>query len=172
MPFRDSSLRLRAVLSFIYRCFILFCNFLKRSGVSLSVTSLLLLSVAVYAADKSWTGGGDGTYWSDTQNWFPVGVPTSADDVMIDLNNAGVICGKTFEAKSITMGGANTSALTSNDFIYGTVVPSSGSDNALYIRKNGSITLKGPGTLTLKGKFKNSEEEGPPGEEAFMFTLE
>lgn len=126
----------------------------------------------VYAADKSWTGAGDGASWADNQNWFSVGVPTSADDVMIDFNNAGVICGKTFEAKSITMGGANTSALTSNDFIYGTVVPSSGSDNALYIRKNGTVTLKGPGTLTLKGKFKNSEEEGPPGEEAFMFTLE
>ncbi len=163
MPFRDRPLKK--------------FNSIIRSGVSQSVTSpiflfLLLFSTAVYAADKGWIGSGDGTSWSDSQNWFSAGVPTSADNAIIDLKDASVISSTTYEAKSISVGGAYTSAWTSNNFIYGTISPSATSDDAIYIRKNGTVTLKGAGTITLKGKFKNSEEEAPAGEEAFMFTLE
>ena len=124
-----------------------------------------------FAADKNWIGAGDGISWSDKKNWFSEGVPTSADNATVDLKDAQATCDKTFEAKSVTVGGASASTLTTNNFIYGTISPTSSSDNALYIRKDGTVNLKGAGTITLKGKFKNSEE-ALVGEESFMFTLE
>lgn len=139
---------------------------------SLFLLFFLLLLTPVYAADKSWNNAGDGTSWTDGKNWNPEGIPSIADNVTIDYKNAPVTCSKTFEAKSITVGGTTSSTLTKNDFISGTISPSSTSDNALHIRKNGLVTLKGIGTVTLKGKFKSTSEEGTPGEESFMFTVE
>ena len=142
----------------------LFFNFLP-------MTYNLQLPTLVYAADKSWVGSGDASTWADQLNWLPSGVPTSVDDVIIDLEDASVIAGKTFEARSLTIGGASSSSFSSDNFIYGTMAPSSASDDALYIRKDGTATLKGEGAITLKGKFKNTEE-ALVGEESFIFTLE
>lgn len=125
----------------------------------------------LYAADKTWLGSGDGSTWADEENWSPAGIPSLYDDVTIDIKDASAAVDRTFEAKSLTVGGASASTFTSNDFIYGMISPSSTSDEALYIRKDGAVTLKGEGTITLKGKFKNTQE-ALVGEESFMFTLE
>lgn len=132
----------------------------------------VFLIYSVEAADKEWISAGDGASWADGKNWRPEGIPNTADNVTVDFKDASVICDRTFGAKTLTVGGTTSSAMTKNNFVSGTISPSSASDDALHIRKNGLVTLKGLGTITLKGKFKSTSEEGSPGEESFMFTLE
>ncbi|UCD14881.1 MAG: hypothetical protein JSV34_03925 [Candidatus Omnitrophota bacterium] len=124
------------------------------------------------AADKNWTGGGDDQSWSDEDNWVPKVVPADSDDVAIDLEDASVECSATFEAQSITVGGSQTATLTVNNFVYGTVSPESSSDVALLNSKDGKVVLKGAaGTVTLSGRYKNSEE-AVASEVNFMFWVE
>ncbi len=132
---------------------------------------IIFFSPSVYAADKTWVGSGDASTWADQKNWLPSGVPTSADDITIDFKDSSVTAGKTFETRTLIIGGASASAFATDNFIYGGIAPSSASDDALYIRKDGIATLKGEGTITLKGKFKNTEE-ALIGEESFIFILE
>ena len=40
------------------------------------------------AAERLWTGGGDGFRWSDAKNWSPQGVPGAGDDIKIE-NTSG-----------------------------------------------------------------------------------
>ncbi len=100
----------------------------------------------------SWDGGGDGTDWSDADNWNPAQVPTDADDVTIDIaatvsttaaisfstltigDNAGVVTSTLRLANDITSGGAVTirqggvltQADTSNKTITGALTINSG----------------------------------------------
>ncbi len=123
------------------------------------------------AADKQWSGAGDAASWSDASNWFPASIPSTSDDVSIDATSASVLASATFSAKSLTVGGRQTSTFTTDNFVYGTITPTKNTDNALYIRKDGAVTLKGTGDITLKGAFKNSEES-LTSEPAFMFGVE
>lgn len=123
------------------------------------------------AAEKNWDAGGDASSWSDGDNWHAAGIPTSADDVVIDREDAAVICARTFKAKSITIGGQETSTLTSENFIYGTVAPDTTSEVAILNRAGGTITLKGAGVLILKGKYKDSEG-ALAAEPSFIFWVE
>lgn len=124
-----------------------------------------------YATDKQWSGGGDGVSWDGDANWSPSGTPAASDNASIDVQSSAVVISKNFNAKSLTVGGRTTSGLTASNFVYGTISPANNTDNALYIRKDGSITLQGAGTITLKGKFKNSEETLSD-EPSFMFGAE
>ena len=119
---------------------------------------LFCLTPAAGAAEKVFSGAGDGSAWTDKDNWFSTGIPTANDSVVIDLSNASVTVSKDFKAQSIIIGGKTTSTFTSQDFVYGEITPASSADAAIYIRKNGTVTLKGSGTITAKGSFKNSEE--------------
>lgn len=132
---------------------------------------IFLFHSSVYAADKNWVGAGDALTWADGKNWHPAAAPTSVDNVVIGLKDAYAVAAKTFEAKSLYVGGPANSTFATNDFIYGNIIPDSTSDHALYIRKGGTAVLKGEGTIKLKGIFKNSEET-LTGEESFMFKLE
>ncbi len=123
------------------------------------------------ASDKQWSGKGDAASWEDKSNWSPAVAPTASDDIIIDDEGANAAISKTFNAKSVTVGGRKTSSLTKVNFVYGTVIPAKNTDNALHIRKNSSVTMQGVGAVTLKGAFKNSEES-PPDEPAFMFGAE
>lgn len=118
----------------------------------------LHITPVVYAEEKIWSGAGDGWSWSDDDNWSPTVVPTEADGVLIDVEDASLICTETFKAKSITIGGRQTSKLTSNNFIFGLISPASGSAIAILNRRGGTLTLKGAGILTLRGQYKDSEE--------------
>jgi len=126
---------------------------------------------AAHCADKNWIGAGDASTWADPNNWNPEGTPSSVDDVTIDLQGSSAAAAETFEAKSVTVGGGNASVFSTDNFIYGEISPASASDEALYIKKDGTVVLNGAGTITLRGMFKNSEET-VTGEESFMFTLE
>jgi len=124
-----------------------------------------------FAAEKNWSAGGDGSDWADDDNWSPAAAPSSADDVSIDIADGAVTCGQTFYAKSITLGGRETCALASNNFIFGTVAPDSTSDVAILNRSGGTITLTGAGTVTMRGKYQDSEETLDP-EPSFLFWIQ
>lgn len=146
---------------------------------SVFISALVLffsLVFSVYASDKQWTAGGDAVSWEDKYNWDGIAIPSSSDDASIDVLSAAAgsstcLASKTFYAKSIVVGGTRESTFKTADFVYGTVAPDKGADNALYIRKDGSVTLTGVGIITLKGAFKNSEE-AVQSEPAFMFGAE
>ena len=129
----------------------------------------VFVSTAI-AAEKNWAAAGDGSTWSDDDNWSPAAAPTTADDVLIDTEGAAVTCAETFKAKSVIVGGRETSSLTSNNFIFGTVAPDSSSDVSMMTRSGGTITLKGAGTVTVQGQYKDSEETLVP-EPSFMFWI-
>jgi subtilase family serine protease len=131
---------------------------------------LAFSGVCAFAADKDWIGAGDAATWEDGKNWNPQGAPASVDDVTISLKDAYATATRTFEAKSVNIGGAASSTFATNDFIYGNITTDLPADEALYIRKGGRAVLRGQGTITLKGAFKNTEE-ALSGEESFMFQL-
>lgn len=147
---------------------------MKKSILFIGIIIFYMLSAvrcpSACAADKNWREAGDASTWADGKNWYPEGEPTSADNATIDIKDAYATAEKTFEAKSLYIGGAANSTFATNDFIYGNLIPDSSSDYALYVRKGGTVVLRGTGTITLKGIFKNSEET-LTGEESFMFQL-
>lgn len=147
---------------------------MKNSALFIGIVIFCVLSAAASpeasAADKNWVGAGNASTWADAKNWLPDTAPTSADNATIDLKDANVTAAQTFEAKTLYIGGAGNSIFSTNDFIYGNLVPASSSDNALYIRKGGTVVLTGQGIIKLKGIFKNSEE-ALTGQESFMFQL-
>lgn len=124
-----------------------------------------------YAASKTFSGGGDGTLWHDDENWYAEGIPAAADDVTIDKSGVEVSAAEEFAARSVTVGGKASAAWTADPYVYGEIAPVSDSDPALLIRKDGTVVMKGPGAVTLKGSFKNSEETLPT-EPSFLIQLE
>lgn len=127
-------------------------------------------SAFAWAATKVFSGSGDGSTWHDEKNWFPEGVPGLTTAVTIDKSAVFAVAEKDFLAQSVTVGGKASSQWTSNAFVYGTVAPATTSDPAVFIRKGGTVVLKGSGTVTLKGPFKNSEES-LPGEDSVLIWL-
>jgi hypothetical protein len=51
---------------------------------ALVVASMVAWPAIAHAADKRWSGLGDGVSWSDPANWNAGGAPTAADDVTLD----------------------------------------------------------------------------------------
>jgi hypothetical protein len=51
----------------------------------LLVTFVGLFCMTLTASAANWTGSNDGITWSNSGNWNPVGVPTAANDVTINL---------------------------------------------------------------------------------------
>ena len=124
-----------------------------------------------WAEEKQWSGAGDGASWQDSSNWFPATVPAAGDEVNIDAAGARVSAAKTFYSKSVTVGGRQESSFTIENFIYGTIIPARVTDNALYIRKDGTVIVTGAASVTLKGILKNSDDSLVE-EPAFMFGAE
>lgn len=126
---------------------------------------------SVCAEEKNWSGEADETNWSNDDNWFPDAVPSSQDDVVIDKENADVKCAATFKAQSLTIGARETSTLTSENFVFGTIAPDSSSAVAISNNLNGKIILKGVGTVMVKGKYEDSEGTLAYKEPTFIFWI-
>ena len=118
----------------------------------------LIVPSPAFAADKTWTGSADSTDWFGDENWYPSPAPAPIDNVTINTKDANVRASETFNAKSLTLGGNEETYLTTENFISGKIEPSSSSDVAILNRKDGHLILKGAGTLTVKGTYKDSEE--------------
>ena len=127
---------------------------------------------SVLAQDNTitWTGSGDGEDWFGEDNWSPTGEPDSTKDVFVNTTDADVTINKTYEAKSITVGGSAESTVTSENFIFGTVSPDTVNDVAVLNRKDGHLVLKGAGTVTLTGQYQDSEET-TANQPTFMFVV-
>ncbi|MBU4342805.1 MAG: hypothetical protein KJ902_04290 [Candidatus Omnitrophica bacterium] len=144
----------------------------QRISASIVMVCITFIFISIgYAEEKNWSGAGDGSSWSDDDNWSPASAPTSADEALIDTDGASVVCTETFNAKSVTIGGNEAITLTSNNFIFGTISPGSGSLVAILNRSGGTYTLKGAGIVTVKGQYKDSEES-LVAEPSFMFWIE
>lgn len=131
----------------------------------------IFLKTTAFAEEKQWSGAGGSTTWEDASNWFPAALPALTDDVVINLEDAEVAASEKFFARTLSIGGREASAFTANDFVDAVIAPESNTDNALHIRKDGLVVLKGAGSIVVKGSFKNSEE-ALPSEPAFMFGIE
>lgn len=143
----------------------------KRWALAVCAGVIIFFSMSVHAAQRQWSGGGDAASWEDAPNWSPRGVPSESDDIVIDTLNSLVTASETFNAGTLTVGGREESNFTTQDFVYGILSPSEGTDTALHIKKSGLVTLTGAGDITLKGAFKNSEES-LPAEPSFIFIAE
>jgi len=63
-------------------------------------------------ASYTWDGGGDGTTWSDPNNWNPVGLPGPLSDVEISDIPANIIVDDGALAKSLTIDAVDANAIT------------------------------------------------------------
>lgn len=81
--------------------------------MDLRFVGLLLILISTNALlGQTWTGSGDGISWNDPDNWNPIGLPSSNDDIIIDVPDSVVIKnGVTAEGRSLTLDGADV-ALT------------------------------------------------------------
>ncbi len=50
----------------------------------------LFINQSSNAQNKTWSGGGDGSTWTDPDNWSPVGVPVASDSVEIPSVSGGL----------------------------------------------------------------------------------
>ena len=132
---------------------------------------LLGVAVPAFGVMKIFSGGGDGVSWHDAQNWLVGGIPLPSDIVTIDQSGVFVKTSKDFLASSVTVGGKSVSTWSVEPFVFGTVVPATPEEPAIFLRKGGTLLLKGNGTVVLKGSFKNSEESLPT-EPSMMILLE
>ena len=124
-----------------------------------AVLLAMTFALPVYAADKNWTGEGDGTDWFDDTNWLPDGKPASSENAKVDLTAARVEVGQAFEAQSLIIGGKKDSEISVSNFVNGELSPSNSTDNSAIVRRDGKLILKGSsGKIKLKGTYKDSEE--------------
>jgi len=111
--------------------------------------------------------------WSDKDNWYPAGVPTAADDLLIDVVGGLIIADQTFNTKSITLGGRESTTLTTENFVFGTIEPDNVTDPAITNRSGGKLTLSGLGIVTLKGGYVGSRQASTAvSEPSFMLWIE
>lgn len=60
-------------------------KWLALTAVTILVFSLIISPTrSAQAATKTWDGGGDGTSWSDANNWSDNAIPAAADQVILD----------------------------------------------------------------------------------------
>ena len=103
---------------------------------------------------SSWTGHGDGTSWTDASNWSNNEMPTSSDDVTINLsgNPTIQIASRTQSVNSITstdlisIGGGSLS-VAANSTLSGGLTMTGGS----LIASGMGVTLSVTGTTTVSG---------------------
>ncbi len=118
---------------------------MNRVLLSLLLPALFLGLPSVAHAQISWTGGGDGTSWSDSANWSPQTVPGPGDDVVVDLNlNSGytveISSPRTVDSLRLASGDATLKA--------GAALTIEGG----HIHEIGTFT--GDDTLTVRGTFQ------------------
>ncbi len=110
--------------------------------LALLVIGLSFLTQNVFADDVSWDGGGDGSSWSDPDNWDNDEVPQSGDDITIE--DAEVV---------VDINVVIAGSLTLND---GTILAIEQSfDNSGYIENNGQLSVSEFGTFTNSGTIDN-----------------
>ena len=72
------------------------------SFLNLTIASLLAFTLtSSLAATITWTGGGDGTSWSDSHNWDSNAVPGTADDAVISGASGTVNVNSTVTIRSL-----------------------------------------------------------------------
>ena len=102
-----------------------------------------------FAVDITWTGGGDGTSWSDPLNWSPNMVPGTADKAIFNTAVSIDPAGATIAQLEVNNGAAVI--LTGNV----TVTVASAPGNELINIDNGSLEVAMGNSLTISGGDAN-----------------
>lgn len=84
----------------------------------------------------TWTGGGDGTSWSDANNWSSAAVPTSGDSVVIQGTPNDIALDVDANVRSVILGGSGSGTQT---------LTASGAD----LRASGSILVDSAAVLSV-----------------------
>ncbi len=151
------------------RKFIVALSTYCRRAAALVLPVVLLLSAAgAYAEEKQWSGKYDGVTWENDFNWSPPSAPSASDDARVDTDGADAAVRESFNLKSLTVGGHTAAMVTVWNLADGTLRPENSAVPALYIRKGGSVVLRGTRVITLAGSLKSSEET-LPAEPGFTF---
>ena len=133
---------------------------------------MISLPALAWSADKNWTAKGDQQNWFDASNWLSSGAPQDQDTAKVDLKDASVDIGQSFDVSSLTVGGKKNSEVSVSNFVTAGIEPSSPNDDALLLRRDGKLILKGStGKVTAKGTYKDSEEVIPE-EPGFMLYVQ
>jgi len=112
----------------------------------------IYLGVTPYVG-VSWTGGGDGTSWSDPQNWSSGAVPESSDDVVIDapgttINiNSNVTVSNIVSSANLNING-NLAVTDGNSSISGSLTLGYGSS---LLATGQGTELQATGATTMNG---------------------
>ncbi len=115
---------------------------------SRSPLHLELLENRLAPANVNWTGGGDGTSWSDKANWGG-SVPGSGDDVTINTAAAATVSiasGVSASVHSLTTGGNDTLSISGGSL----TVASSSTLSGSLMMADATLTVSG-GTVTVTG---------------------
>ncbi|MFB6249480.1 MAG: T9SS type A sorting domain-containing protein [Salinibacter sp.] len=117
----------------------------RTSAFALALATLLVALPSPAFAQITWTGSGDGSSWSDPQNWSSQTVPGTGDDVVIDATP-----GSTYTVQLTTARTVATLTLNSGDATLAAdadLTVSGTHDHVL-----GRLT--GTGTVTVQGAFR------------------
>jgi len=114
---------------------------------------LYLANIAVMSMiPKTWTGA-QGTAWDNANNWYPVGVPTSTDDVVIPGNGTFVSAANVTVASQPTV--SNTQQAASVNLINGAVLTTANGGllnvNGDFVNNDSQVAGAGTGTVALVG---------------------
>ncbi|QEY32758.1 hypothetical protein EVJ50_11500 [Synechococcus sp. RSCCF101] len=130
-------------------------NFSSQVNTSSTPQTLALLFSSAPGCSNGticWDGGGDDNFWSNPQNWNTDLLPTSSDQVALDLSGGASILFDPVAAASLNSTAAvtsisNATALTTSGFSVSIASLFSTTDNALSIA-SGSLAVAGSSSLS------------------------
>ncbi len=103
-----------------------------------------LLAGAPLAQTVTWTGGGDGSTWSDGANWSTGSAPGAGNDVVLDLRDAATVMDSPRTIGSLSLTAINTSIALN--------APLAVSGDMFF--DHSSARISGPSDLTIGGRLR------------------
>ena len=87
---------------------------------NLAALSVLAIATTAVAQDRTWTGSGDGTNWSDAANWNPDFTPIAGDSVLINTGSVNYDVDGNFVRNDLTtLNGTGTLNIIGKRFLIG-----------------------------------------------------
>src|SRR5580658_3065634 len=123
---------------------------MKANGILLAMAIAILLGApAGFGQSVVWSGNGDGTSWSDQQNWIGMQVPGTGNTAIItNSTGSNVVISSSVTVKSVLC----TKALDINNGSLTVTAGASSLQGAVSVTNNSTLAAGGSGTtLTVTG---------------------